>query len=93
MRSKFIVLETEKEVRNEPYVWKGLVLKKYGGEMDDIYYCHLVEDAIKKEFQQGDIVEAELITNNYVPDKDYDYSDFIVEKIRFISKLSWVNLH
>ncbi len=91
---RYIILEIQKTPNYGPYSWKGLILKKYGGEIDDIYYCHLVGDAATKiNLKRGDIVEAALIVNNYVPDKDYDYSDFIVEKIRFISKKSWINIH
>ena len=50
------------------------------------------EDAIHKYYRPGDIVEAELITNNYYPERDPDYSDFIVNKIKLVNKLSWKKL-
>ena len=72
---------------------KGLVLRKEGKKKDDIFFCSMVdEDAIHKYYRPGDIVEAELITNNYYPEKEPDYSDFIVNKIKLVNKLSWKKL-
>ncbi len=90
---RYTILKLEKSLNLKPYVWKGIILKKYGGEIDDIFYCHLYgEDATKVNLKKGDIVDADLVINNYVPDKDYDYSDFVVNKIRFISKSSWIKI-
>ena len=89
----FVVLECEKVYCESPIVYKGLVLRKEGKKKDDIFFCSMVdEDAIHKYYRPGDIVEAELITNNYYPEREPDYSDFIVNKIKLVNKLSWKKL-
>ena len=89
----FVVLECQQNYHDGLYVYKGIVLWREGKNRDEIYFGSLMDnDAKTKCYQPGDIVEAELIRNNYSPDKEPDYSDFIINKIRLIDKLSWRKL-
>ena len=89
---RFVVLEFQSKAHEDSYLYRGIVLRREG-EMDEIYHCSLMDnDAIQKCYQPGDIVDAELICNNYSPNYDPDFSDFIVGKIRLVNKLSWMKL-
>jgi hypothetical protein len=89
---RFVVLECQKKAHEGSYLYRGMVLRREG-ETDEIYHCALMDnDAIKKCYQPGDIVDAELICNNYSPNRDPNYFDFIVSKIRLVNKLSWLKI-
>ena len=91
--NSYLVLECQKDYSESPFVYRGLVLRKDGKKKDEIFFCSMVDsDAINKYYRPGDIVEAELLKFNYFPDREPDYSDFIVNKIKLVNKLSWKKL-
>lgn len=95
INGRFIVLECEKEAEEDTSYgwWKGVVLREVGKNMDDVYFCMLLDtDAKTKHYRTGDIVEAEIVSNNYYPGCEPDYSAFLVSKIRLVNKLSWLKL-
>ena len=94
-KGRFIVLECEKNANQDTGygTWKGIVLREVNNKIDDIYFCMLLEnDAKSNYYRPGDIVEATLTANNYSPDSNPCFSDFLIDKIKFLNKLSWMKL-
>ena len=68
-----------------------IVLKEYGGEFHEVFFCQVFgEKAVDLCLVKGDIVEADLTPRRKEPLGDYHYDDFVVDKIKFISKKEWL---
>ena len=85
MREKFIVLDIDEW--NDNYLSRGMVVKKWHGD-NEAFFCQYDETSTKStldldRYEQGDIIEATLTPSG----KHFKISD-----IKFINKLSWINL-
>ena len=93
-KGRFIVLECKKKVNQDTYygTWRGIVLREVNKKIDDIFYCMMFNDNAKKFYRPGDVVLADLTSNNYTPNGDPGFSDFLINNIKFVNKLSWMKV-
>lgn len=94
MKEKLIVLHVE-EWNPDSYS-RGIVLKRLYGD-DEAFFCQYMETASTStvdldDLEPGDIIEATLIPQRKVPLANWHYDDFDISDIKFINKISWINL-